>query len=439
MLHGALRVGLVLLATLSLSAVAYAEKGGHGGGGGHAAAHASAGGGHGSGRVARSAGPVRAALGPRASHVSRAASIHGQRAAARTSLAQASRNATTRAPSAQALVRSPTGGTRAALRNAALADPAVARTLADPVFAGGYVGAPGFVLGWFGPVFWPFAAYDLFNFIAWPYAYDMFWPYAYDDVYAGWFGPEMYAYSGRRRGARDRALANSNPNAQICTEQTPGLIDWPLERIAQTVQPNESQRAALDALKDAAAQAVEKLRSSCPTDLPATPMGRLQAAEARIATMRDAVMLVHPALDAFYGSLSEEQKASLNAVTADADKPAARRRARGDRDMAKSCKEARDAAFPLEQIERVVRPTEAQRPSLEALRTASNQARALLDANCTTEQALTPPDRIAMMEKRLNAMLEAAQTMRAALNNFYDGLSAEQKARFNMLGARGVG
>lgn len=326
-----------------------------------------------------------------------------------------------------------------ALRSAALADPAVARTLTDPVFVGGYVGAPGSVLGWYGPVFWPFAAYDLFNFVAFPYAYDVFWPYAYDDVYAGWLPRNEYAYSGRRRARREPALANTNPDAQVCAEQTPGLIDWPIERIAQTVQPNEEQRAALAALKDAVAQSVDKLRSGCPAELPSTPMGRLQAAETRIATMRDAVAIVRPALETFYGRLSEEQKVSLNAVTADGEKASARRRPHSDRDMAKSCEDARSASFPLEEIERAVRPTDAQRKSLDLLKTASVQAKELLDANCATEQALTPPGRIAAMEKRLNAMLEAAQTMRAALETFYNGLSEEQKARFNMLGARGMG
>jgi hypothetical protein len=55
-------------------------------------------------------------------------------------------------------------------------------------------GGCGVVIGWFGPLFWPYADYDLFDYIYWPYAYDNFWPYAYDDVYYGIYGP--YAYSG---------------------------------------------------------------------------------------------------------------------------------------------------------------------------------------------------------------------------------------------------
>jgi hypothetical protein len=39
------------------------------------------------------------------------------------------------------------------------------------------------------------------------------------------------------------------------------------------------------------------------------------------------------------------------------------------------------------------------------------------------------------MEKRLGAMLEAVRTVHPALTNFYNGLSDEQKARFNTLGS----
>jgi hypothetical protein len=38
------------------------------------------------------------------------------------------------------------------------------------------------------------------------------------------------------------------------------------------------------------------------------------------------------------------------------------------------------------------------------------------------------------MEKRLQAMIDAASTVKPALNDFYGSLSSEQKARFNRIG-----
>src|SRR5262249_48179021 len=73
----------------------------------------------------------------------------------------------------------------------------------------------GLVVGWIGPLFWPYADYDFFDYVFWPYAYDDFWPYAYDDVYYGIYGP--YAYippaagsGGRRAGSPSRRAAHAD-------------------------------------------------------------------------------------------------------------------------------------------------------------------------------------------------------------------------------------
>jgi hypothetical protein len=41
---------------------------------------------------------------------------------------------------------------------------------------------------------------------------------------------------------------------------------------------------------------------------------------------------------------------------------------------------------------------------------------------------------LAAMEMRLQAMLEAANTVKPALDDFYGSLTSEQKARFNRIG-----
>ena len=43
---------------------------------------------------------------------------------------------------------------------------------------------PFIVIGWFGPLFWPFGYWDFIDYVFWPYAYDEFWPFAYDDLFA---------------------------------------------------------------------------------------------------------------------------------------------------------------------------------------------------------------------------------------------------------------
>ena len=73
-----------------------------------------------------------------------------------------------------------------------------------------------------------------------------------------------------------------------------------------------AQRSALDGLKDTSAKAADALKSSCPTTFPSTAAARLDAVEARLKAMDQAVKAIRPALDAFYTSLTDEQKARFN-------------------------------------------------------------------------------------------------------------------------------
>ena len=83
-----------------------------------------------------------------------------------------------------------------------------------------------------------------------------------------------------------------------------------------------------------------------------------------------------------------------------------------------------------------VKPTDAQAASLNRLQEATDKAVGILQAACPDETPLTPPGRLEMMEKRLQAMIDAADTVGPALTEFYGSLSSEQKARFNRIGSQ---
>ena len=57
-----------------------------------------------------------------------------------------------------------------------------------------------------------------------------------------------------------------------------------------------------------------------------------------------------------------------------------------------------------------------------------------MQAACPDETPITPPGRLEAMEKRLQAMIDAAKTVKPALESFYSSLTSEQKARFNRIG-----
>ena len=344
---------------------------------------------------------------------------------------------------------------------AATRDPS-ARTLATSTFQGRFFDpqwrrrfARPIVIGWVGPLFWPYAYDDFVDYTFYPYAYDTFWPYAYDDFYDGMFGAYALGYGGtyasvgpsngygadyggnyrggrnNRGGSSGRAFAaGRSVEADLCSGQTSGLTDWPIERIAQTVEPNDAQRAILDELKGATAQALDQVKAACPTALPSTPTGRIEAMRQRLEAMLAAVRTVRPVLEKFFDSLNDEQKARFNALSPDNPDPQ-----QAQRDLTQVCgaRASGIAALPLERIERAVRPDDAQRSALNDLQNATAEASNLLSSDCPTYRALTPVGRLQAMEQRLDAMLHAVQTVQPALEKFCASLSDEQKERFNRL------
>src|SRR5262249_18515725 len=87
--------------------------------------------------------------------------------------------------------------------------------------------------------------------------------------------------------------------------------NWPFDSIAGAVSPDDNQRKALEALRDAAKQAAQKLTTECPQDVPAARAAGLEAVEQGIAATLAAYDTVEPKLQAFYGALNDEQKARL--------------------------------------------------------------------------------------------------------------------------------
>ena len=78
------------------------------------------------------------------------------------------------------------------------------------------------------------------------------------------------------------------------------------------MRPTDAQGAALDKLDAAMQKAIERLREACPNTIPQTPVGRLDVMQKRVEAMIDAANTVRPALEEFYASLNDEQKAKFN-------------------------------------------------------------------------------------------------------------------------------
>ena len=175
--------------------------------------------------------------------------------------------------------------------------------------------------GWVGPVFWPFAYYDIYDYAWWGWDYDpFFWEYGYLDLYTGLFGlydnRALAGYAGYLPGYAPRGSEAATSLADMCGRDSRDIAGFPVEQFRDAIQPSDEQSAALDDLANASRLAAEKIRNSCPKDVALTAPGRLAAMQQRVEAMRIAVSIVEPALDKFYGLLNDEQKAKITVLAA---------------------------------------------------------------------------------------------------------------------------
>lgn len=94
------------------------------------------------------------------------------------------------------------------------------------------------------------------------------------------------------------------------------------------------------------------------------------------------------------------------------------------------------AEWRMQRIESVIQPNDAQKAALDELRNASTKAAETITAACATSVPSTSSERLATMEKRLDAMLTAVKTVRPAFDKLYGQLNDEQRKRLDAAGPR---
>jgi LTXXQ motif family protein len=235
--------------------------------------------------------------------------------------------------------------------------------------------------------------------------------------------------------ARQVTQAATERHGDHCEDDSLDVAGIPVDEIQELTHPNEEQHAALDELGKASAQAAQIVKAACPTDVPPTATGRLDATQQRVRGMLKAVQMEQPALAKLYNMLTDEQKARLNALTQKPLPPANEGNALATAALpAAECRNRVLPDWPAARVLRDVHPTPMQQTLLDALQGAAAKARGTLAASCSTEMPVTPPARLSAIEQRLQAVSVAIGTLRGPLNDFYGSLSDKQKAQFNMIG-----
>src|SRR5262249_52857766 len=234
-----------------------------------------------------------------------------------------------------------------------------------------------------------------------------------------------YAYAPSSGGRPSASASVSRPSyasvQALCKQPGSGVTAWPFADIERKVGLDADQKQLLDDVRKASEDAAAECKASCPQDnaFPLTPPGRLAAMTARLEATLQTVQTVRPALEKFYNSLSDEQKERFNEIGP--KNTATNAEASVASQAADTCKQPKQGLsnLPIEKIEDALNPTDAQEAELNRLQEATNKAVSILQAACPDETPITPPGRLAAMEKRLQAMIDAANTVKPSLESFY--------------------
>lgn len=284
--------------------------------------------------------------------------------------------------------------------------------------------------GWVGPLFWPFAFYDISDYAFWGDGMG-FWGYGYRDIYAAIFTPydddELGRYVSPPQGRKFRRFPTLE---RVCGDDVGELSSLPVEQIRQSMRLSEEQRSILDDLRKASVEAAQTIHAACPTEVASTASGRLAAMQKRLEAMKSAIARIRTPFEQFQESLDEDQKGELAAL-ADQRAPFAPKVP-----AAQSCTPPEALQWPTGEIEAKLHLNDAQREDLAVLSRMSVLASNTLNFDCQPDENLTAPDRLATADMRLDAMLDAIKWVRPALDEFYATLSDEQKAQFETIGAK---
>jgi len=291
--------------------------------------------------------------------------------------------------------------------------------------------------GWVGPLFWPFADNDVYGYVVFGDGMG-FWDYGYPDIYAGLFGPyssdELTTYiapdSPRRR---ERKVP---PLQQFCGDVAQEIAGLAIDQINRAVQPTEGQRAALDRFAVASKSVARIIQASCPKQVASTAPARLASMQQRIAAILQGVISLEPPLQDLYDLLNDDQKRRLNALANEQFEVAS---ANGTiRASATVCDASPPFAlqWPTDEIDAKLHPNDAQREALWRLQRASAEAVEILSYECQPRDAMTPSDRLAAVDRRLDALQKAINLVSLTMDEFHATLDDKQKSQFELIGSQ---
>lgn len=238
------------------------------------------------------------------------------------------------------------------------------------------------------------------------------WPFGYERIFSTAFA--------KLPASEDRRLCQPSVDTNAI-----------VTRISSEVAPGADQQQPLQRLGGALGAASGFLAKSCPNEIPAQPVARLQLMESQIEELTMAISIVRQPLQDFEQALNGEQKAKFAAVPAN---PPAGDHQDQSAAIAPSCGDSPTAIdSTIDQIDKSVQPTDAQRPALADVKQAFAKAVDDLEAHCPTTAPPTAVARLDAIEARLDATWRSVLSIQVALANFESKLDDAQRDRFDQM------
>ncbi len=245
-------------------------------------------------------------------------------------------------------------------------------------------------------------------------SYSSPWPFGYQAIFTT-------AFAQAPRQDANLCQPSFDPNAIV-------------SRVNSEVTPTAEQSQLLQRLGGALGAASGYLAKSCPAEIPAQPVARLQLMESQLEELAIALDIVRQPLQDFEQLLNPDQQARFAAVTSSQTSSRTSAATPPQSDNIGSCGGVPNAIdWSVSEINQSVQPTATQRDDLHDVKQAFQKAAGDLEAHCPTKIPDTALRRLDTIQARLDSTWRATLSIQVALANFETKLSNAQKVRFDAM------
>jgi LTXXQ motif family protein len=234
-----------------------------------------------------------------------------------------------------------------------------------------------------------------------------------------------------------------------CQRQVAEFKKVPFESIAQTIQPNDDQRAALEAVREAVNDAADTLSTVCPKTVRGSLGEKLVILSHSLDAIASSLRSIRPAFVTFYASLDDEQKArmvikissSAPASNAGADARVTVNGQNSSMDLMPdpTCNQWAGALrnFPIRQIQTDMALSDEQHAGLYEVAAELHRTASAVTTSCPAEKRFTPIGRLDGQQKTIEAFRQGIDEVQPVFLAFEKQLNDDQRKRLDGIVAGG--